>query len=264
MTRVIVHAGFHKTGTSSLQDFLHQNKMLLAPYLDYYGKKDFLDAGAQARMYAQRPFYWRLRKFRKAFRNFLESIPDAETIVISRETFTGGMPGHRRFDGRLLTSYQKPARKLLPVIADELRYRFGQDVDITFFFTLREKESWIKSVYGHLLRSIRLKDSFDEFRQRFPNLLGPTEEAQKLAQFLAPIPVSMSYLEDWANQPEGPAGAILDLLDVPDSIRLSLTPSPQSNVGQPKNLRDAFLSLNKQNSSKHDLKHAKEELIKKA
>ena len=29
--RVIVHAGFHKTGTTSLQDFLYQNKSSLAP-----------------------------------------------------------------------------------------------------------------------------------------------------------------------------------------------------------------------------------------
>jgi hypothetical protein len=33
MTRVIVHAGYHKTGTTSLQDFLHRNRAALAPHL---------------------------------------------------------------------------------------------------------------------------------------------------------------------------------------------------------------------------------------
>ena len=263
MTRVIVHAGFHKTGTSSLQDFLFQNKAALAPFLDYYGKNDFLEAGSHARIYAQRPFPWRLNNFRKTFRDFLHSIPEAEVIVISRETFTGGMLGHRRFDGRLMTSYQKPARKLLPVIEDELRRRFGKDTNIMFFFTLREPESWIRSVHGHLLRSIRLKDSFKEFHDRFPDFLSPVQEAQKLAHFLAPTPVAMSYLEDWADHPEGPAGAILELLDVPDAVRQGLIPSQRSNVGQPENLRDEFLSLNKEKRSKQELKIAKEKLINK-
>ncbi len=35
-------------------------------------------------------------------------------------------------------------------------------------------------------------------------------------------------------------------------------------VGQPDSLRDEFLSLNQEKHSKHDLKIAKEELIKKA
>ncbi len=113
--RVIVHAGFHKTGTTSLQDFLYQNKSSLAPYMAYYGKMDFLDAGTQARIYAQRPFPHRLIKFRYAFRAFLENIPDHSMIVLSRETFSGGMPGHHTLSGRLMTSYQRPAKRLAKV-----------------------------------------------------------------------------------------------------------------------------------------------------
>lgn len=97
--RIIVHAGFHKTGTTSLQDFLYQNKSSLAPYMAYYGKMDFLDAGTQARIYAQRPFPHGLIKFRYAFRAFLENIPDHSMIVLSRETFSGGMPGHHTLSG---------------------------------------------------------------------------------------------------------------------------------------------------------------------
>ena len=32
MVRMVVHAGFHKTGTSTLQKTLRQNKKLLQPY----------------------------------------------------------------------------------------------------------------------------------------------------------------------------------------------------------------------------------------
>ena len=59
---VIVHAGFYKTGTTSLQKYLARNRRALKPVFDFYGQDDFKSAGARARTYAQRPFFWWLRK----------------------------------------------------------------------------------------------------------------------------------------------------------------------------------------------------------
>ena len=79
MTRVIVHAGFYKTGTTSLQAYLARHRAALAPWFDYYGQADFEQAGAEARIYGQRPFPWRKARFRAALRRFLAGIPDAAT-----------------------------------------------------------------------------------------------------------------------------------------------------------------------------------------
>jgi len=264
VTRVIVHAGYHKTGTTSLQDFLHDNKALLAPFLHYYGKNDFRQAGANARIFAQKPFPWRLRRFRKSFRRFLRDVPEAGTIVLSRETFSGGMPGHHRLGGALMTSYHRPALRLAGVIVQELRRKFEQDVDITFFYTTREREAWIRSVHGHLLRSIRLLDDFDSFRARFPALASPAEEARRMAAVLAPVPVVTAALEDWASHPNGPAEALLELLGVPANIRENLTPARRSNSGQNTDLRDAFLAINRRGGSCAALKAAKEKLLREA
>lgn len=263
MTRVIVHAGYHKTGTTSLQDFLSKNKELLNPYLQYYGKGAFQNAGAMARIYAQRPFPWRLKKFRKTFRNFLVGIPQGGTIFLSRETFSGGMPGHRRFGGALMTSYFRPALKLAQVIIAELRRRFGKNVDITFFYTTREHESWIRSIHGHLLRSIKMTDDFDTFRARFPTLTGPAEEAQKMRVALAPIPVATAALEKYGTRPEGPAAAVLELLNIDEKTRAQLTPAARENIGQNNDLRAEFLLLNRQGINRSDTKAAKMRLISK-
>ncbi len=260
MTRVIVHAGFHKTGTTSLQDFLNKNKTLLSRHLAYYGKMDFLAAGSHARLYAQRPFPHRLYRFRRSFRAFLASIPDHHTIVLSRETFSGGMPGHHTALGRLMRSYQRPARRLAAVIISELRRRFGQDIEITFFYTTRERENWCRSVYGHLLRSIRLTDDYETFRARFPALLGPEREAEQLASAL-PVPVRTARLEDYGNSPEGPAAAILDLLEIPQEIRAQLRPAPRSNTANSKELQTEFLAFNRTIKDKAKLKAAKEALL---
>lgn len=261
MTRVIVHAGYHKTGTTSLQDFMAANRETLAPVLAYYGKMEFLGAGADARIYAQRPYPWRLARFRRSLRKFLKSIPDHELIVLSRETFSGGMPGHHQVGGALMTSYFGPSLKLAHAIIAELRRRFGESVEITFFYTTRAREAWIRSVYGHLLRSIRLTEDFETFRGHFPALASPAEEAQRMAGALAPIPVAIAALEDWGHTAEGPAGALLDLARVPGDLRARLTPVARANEGQTPEIQAAFLDLNRQAMSKSALREAKAALI---
>lgn len=257
MTRVIVHAGFHKTGTTSLQEFMVDNRDALAPHLAYYGKAALLEAGSDARIYAQKPFPWRLSRFRRSFRKALNAIPDTDTIILSRETFSGGMPGHRRGSGALMTSYFGPALRLARVITAELRRRFGREVEITFFYTTRARENWIRSVHGHLLRSIRLTDDFDTFRARFPALSSPEEEARRLRAALAPLPVVTAALEDWGAHREGPAGALLDLVGVPAETRATLTPAPRANPGQSPEQQSAFLALNRDTASKAALKARK-------
>lgn len=261
MTRVIVHAGYHKTGTTSLQDFMEANRATLSPVLAYYGKTDFLGAGANARIYAQRPYAWRLARFRRSLRKFLKSIPDHDLIVLSRETFSGGMPGHHQVNGALMTSYFGPSLKLAHTIIAELRRRFGETVEITFFYTTREREAWIRSVYGHLLRSIKLTEDYDTFRNHFPALASPAEEAQRMAGALDPIPVAIASLEDWGKTPEGPAGALLDLARVPPDLRARLSPVARANLGQSPEIQAAFLDLNRREMSKSDLKEAKAALV---
>ena len=264
MTRVIVHAGYHKTGTTCLQDFLRDNRALLAPFLRYYGKADFRQAGAHARIYAQKPFPWRLARFRYSLRAFLKEVPDGGTIVLSRETFSGGMPGHRRMGGALMTSYFGPGLRLARVIIAELRRRFGQDVDITFFYTTRAREDWIRSVHGHLLRSIRLTDDFDTFRARFPALASPEEEAHRMRGALAPVPVVTAALESYADHPEGPAAVLLDLVGVPDDIRARLKPARRSNRGQSPDMQAKFLEINRRGGSRSAVKAAKQKLLREA
>jgi hypothetical protein len=261
MTRVIVHAGFHKCGTTSLQDFLKSNQGALRPYFDYYGKVDFLAAGANARRYSQRPFIWRLWRFRRSFRRFLDTIEPANTIILSRETFSGGMPGHRRIGGGLMQDYSRAATALGPVILSELYRRFGPETEVVFAYSTREMESWIKSVHGHLLRSIRLQDDFETFRGRFSALRSPEDQAAAMADFLAPVKTLTLPLETFATHREGPAAGLLDYLDIPQNFRSGLKPARRANSGQSRETRAYFLALNRKISNRAKLKQAKSEVL---
>lgn len=262
MTRIIVHAGFHKTGTTSLQRYLAQNAPELAPYICYYGQNDFLNAGALARIYAQRPFRWRLWAFGWAFRRFLRRLPDAEVIVLSRETFAGNMPGHKDWRGQPIRDFKTAAIPLCQNIVAALRARFGNTAQIEFVFTTRDREDWLRSVYGHLVRSIHLTQSEDAFVAQFDGFTSLEDEATQIAAALRPVKVHIVPLETLAARPLGPATAVLDLLDLPQEVLDSLPKPTRHNTRQPRALEDAFLALNRSNLTKSQLRRRKEALLR--
>jgi hypothetical protein len=260
--RVIVHPGFHKTGTTSLQSYLGKNRGLFAPYFAFYGKADFLQAGSAARIYAQKPFPWRLRAFRARLDTFLANIPDAPVIVLSRETFSGSMPGHRKIFGRLIKGYQPSAVPLGRQIIAALKARFGPDVRIEFLYTIRAREAWLSSVYGHLLRSIHLTQDEAAFRAQFPRFPHLADAAQQIVNKLPLDAVHVVDLAEVSNRPEGPAAAVLDLIDLPgDLIRPQAV---RANVGQSADLRATFLDMNRKGGTKAALKRAKDRLVREA
>ena len=263
MVHVVVHPGFHKTGTSSLQSWLGQNRRALKPYLSFYGKADFMAAGSAARIYGQKPYPWRLRAFRRSLDRFLGKIPDAPVIVLSRETFSGAMPGHRRFPARLIRDYRGVAVPLGRQIVAALQARFGPDVKITFLYTLREREGWIRSVYGHLLRSIHLREDYDTFRARFADLMEPVAEARAIARALG-VEAHFVTLEDVGQRREGPAAAVLDLLGVPQAVRDRLPAATRANTGQTRAMEAEFLSMNRASRDKAALKTTKDAMLKAA
>ncbi len=263
-TRIIVHPGFHKTGTSSLQSYMAKQADVLTPFVTFYGKAAFLKAGSAARIYGQKPYPWRLRAFRTALDRFLASIPDDPVIVLSRETFSGAMPGHRRLFGRLVKDYESAAVPLGQQIVAALRARFGEDAQIEYFYTLREREAWIRSVYGHLVRSIHLREDYDTFRAQFPKLRDPAEESASIAAKLHLDAVHFARLEDCGGRREGPAAALLDLLNIPPHIRETLPAAGRANVGQSAELEAEFLAMNRAGQDKIALKRQKDRMLRKA
>ena len=269
MGPIIIHPGFHKTGTTSLQTHLAQNARTLAPWLRIYGKEALGDAGSAARRYGQRPFPWRLRDFRMKFRRFLDGLPDipekgGPIPLITRETLSGPMPGHRDALGRVITGYRRAALPLARTMVSELRRRFGPDARILFFYTTRNREAWLKSVHGHLLRSIRLRDDLESFRRR----LGPgpalEEEVAHLARALAGpgVTVHAEPLERWGSTRGGLATPLLRLAGVPDEVIDSLPPAGHENRGQGDALREEFLALNRATGDKTALRAAKAALLR--
>ena len=259
MTRVIVHAGFHKTGTTSLQLYLARHRRAFAPYFRYYGQNDFKHAGTRARIYAQRRFPWRLAAFRRALRRFLATVPDCETLVLSRENFSGAMPGHRDWRGRPLQDFRRAAVPLLTVVVAELTRRFGPDTEVELLYTTRDLESWLRSVYGHLLRSIHLTEDFEAFRAQFPAMPPLDSEAALIARDVG-CKVTIRPVEDFAEEKPGPALAVLELAGVPEDIWRRFAPAERANSGESGAVQAEFLALNRSGKSRAELKRIKDRM----
>lgn len=259
MTEVYVHAGFHKTGTSSLQDYLRTTRRDLAPYIQVHLKEDFLEAGNLARRYGQKPYPHRRRRFARALRRYLAQVPDQDRHILSWEGFSGIMPGHRRLTGPV-RNIRRAAIPLNRTIVSEVKRRFGPDVKITFYYTLRDADAWIRSVHGHLLRSIRLTEDEPTFILGFSPPILLDEEAARIAAALAPVPVVTSWLEDTKTRREGPASALLDLIDLPKSIRDTLPKAAHTNRGNDAEIRDKCLEWNRNVEDSAELKRMKDDL----
>jgi len=262
MTRVIVHAGFHKTGTSSLQVYLRANRDALQEHVKIYLKADFLSAGNLGRVYGLKPYPWRRRWFAAALRAFLTKIPDDEVIFLSWEGFSGVMPGHRRAVTGQISNYTRTAIPLARSISAELRRRFGPDTEVEFLYTLRRSEPWVRSVYGHLVRSIRITDEFEGFRDSFRPVPDLEKEAAKITRALRPVPVHTAWLEDIGPAREGPASVLFDLVDIPAEVRAALPAAERANAGLSQDAEDTFLRLNREMDDAQKLKREKDRIAK--
>ncbi len=258
--RVIVHAGFHKTGTSSLQDYLRDHRELLSDRVAVYLKNDFLRAGNLGRIYGLKPYPWRRRQFRDTFREFLDGITDDPVIFLSWEGFSGVMPGHRRFLTGQISNYSRAAIPLARTIGAELKRRFGPETQVEFLYTLRDPEDWLRSVYGHLVRSIRITDDFSGFRDSFDPVPDLAREAALIARALAPIPVHVVRLEDVGATPQGPATALLDLIGMPQGDRAALPLAIRANKGLSPDAEAEFLRLNREVTDSVALKRQKDRI----
>lgn len=259
MSHVIVHAGFHKTGTTSLQQCLRAYHKQLSPHVGlYYGAK-LGPVQHRGRHYGYEPTEEMLGRFRRGLRRFLKSVPDQPQIVLSREAFCGALLGETRTDGTRITSYARTSVPLAKALVKGIRERFGQDVQMTFLFTTRENDSMIASAHRHLLRLRRMTDDLETFGASLE--IDKDTELAALRDALEEIPLVEAPLTEYGPKPAGPAAAVLDLLDLPEDLRASIIWEKRNRPGQSAGLSEDLLRLNRSITDDAELERTKQALL---
>jgi hypothetical protein len=250
--RIVIHAGFHKTGTSTVQQVLKHAHQAALPHLCVVLKSDIPELCAAARDYAARPTPAGLKVFTgHAARCFGILDDDPRPILISAEDLCGHIPGR---NGRVGYPH---ARTLLAKLIDTL----PAHTDPHVFLSTRARTPWMRSCYAHHLRHAPMRMSWEDYeasQKDAPDLLDITDD---IRSGLGAAAVSAMAIETSAPLAQGLLTPILDLLDLPPSLREPLTPTRSYNTAMPPDILAQFLILNRSDDTADSRNTAKQALI---
>lgn len=254
--RVLVHPGFHKTGTSSLQQAVLAQRDVLEARVRLLLINDMRAAIRIARRYSVHPSQSRLDAFKAAFYDFAHTIDatDPRPLLISSEALAGQIPGRKN-----VVAYDAtPA--LVKVVTDVLNERLGSDTSMVVWFTTREPDAWQRSAYWQNLRSTRITEDFETYRGRLHRAAKLDDVVTLVREGLATSArVVSTRIEKCGAEPLGPLGEALDLLEV---SKRGLFSVPTKNV-QPPGAAEEFLRLNRSTLDDAALKETKTKLFKR-
>jgi len=254
--RILLHPGFHKTGTSSLQRGATAQFDSLAPRLQLMLTPDLIEAARVARHYSERRTSEDLEHFTKEFQRAVadRDSRDRRPLLISSEVLSGHLPGLRG-----VKTYA--AAPILARSAVEVLHRhYGAEAQITVWFTTRNPETWLRSLYWQNLRAQRLTEEFEPFRDRMAPAADHArivDEARRCIGSLAQV--ETDRIEDIGPEPLGPLGAALRHLGVTTE---GLGALPQHNT-QPENAARDFLALNRSAMGDKALADAKRKVLRR-
>lgn len=259
MRRVIIHAGFHKTGTTSLQQTLRINRAALRPDIRVVLKAGMKPLCETARAYSRsrEDYDLGLVKYEAALLIEQLAAEKAQTIIISSEDLSGHMPGRHGLHG------YGAAPHLMRALAVAFKTAAPED-EVTFFFTTRSAEPWLRSCYAQHLRTARMVWDEANYLKR----LKTSAELDKILDLIKrEIPdhaLIDAGLEEHADRRLGPVEALLDHLNLDPERRATLRPAQARNARLAAGLRAELLALNRSGLDDAALKAAKRALIEGA
>lgn len=250
--KIIVHAGFHKTGTTTVQKALRLNNTVLRPHLQVVLRPKMINLCEAARVYSKRRDSTNLGLFRIEVAQLAEALDteDPRPVLLASEDLAGHMPG--RHGLRAYTA----APKLLATLAETLAESCpGAQVEL--FFSTRSADAWLASCYAQHLRATRITDSRGDYIKSHRGSADLNTIVDRIAE-ASTCPVHRAALEESTTRPLGPLDPLLDLLELPDALRGMLVPSPAANMAPPRSEMDKLLQLNRSTLSAQDLRAAKD------
>lgn len=253
---ILLHPGFHKTGTSSLQRAATALAPMLAGRLRVLLTDDIRPAIHVARRHSVHPDPRRLASFASTFAECLVELDpkDARPLLLSAESLSGQIPGRKG-----IAAYDT-APDLLDVAVRALHAHFGEGARIAIWFTTREPEAWMRSAYYQNLRSTRLTEAWEVYAPRLERAARLDDVVEAVRTRLGPrAEVTATRIESCHDLPLGPLDVALDRLGID---KTGLPAQPHQNT-QPQDAADRLLTLNRSALDDADLSRAKRELLRR-
>ncbi|TCL08030.1 hypothetical protein BXY66_0061 [Shimia isoporae] len=253
--KILVHSGFHKTGTTSVQKMLVHNRARLERHIRFLTKPGMIGACEAARAYSVSRHPADLTEFASEIAAVFEEVDtsDPRPLILSSEDLSGHMPGRRG-----LTSYDA-APLLMKAIANTAEAAFAERPDLIFYYSTRTSDDWLRSCYAQHLRAIRMTMTFGEYRSQYAESADLDAIINRVRDTVGPYKVVSAPLEEAGARPIGPLATIMDALEMPGRARRHLDILPPANVSMPEELLDAMLLANRSDLSDSEVSKAKSE-----
>ncbi|MEM1301056.1 MAG: hypothetical protein AAGH17_00620 [Pseudomonadota bacterium] len=238
MARVLIHAGFHKTATTTLQDTARVNADLLGRHLRVFLKADMIDVTEAARTYSVTPTRANLTLFADAAETFFADLDqhDPRPVALLSEDLSGMMPG------RGPVKDYSAAAALMPRLVETCQEAFLGD-DIHIYFTTRTADDWYASAHWQLIRHSRKGLTLADYRKAYPDAANFDPLCDTIAGSTPGATVTAMTLDTLRGFAHGPIEPVLTALDVPPDIIAQLKKPPRANSSYPE-LRGLFRELN--------------------
>lgn len=256
--RIVLHAGFHKTGTSTVQQVLRANRSVLKPEVAVRLKGQMKELMHATRGYST----WRdpltLAKATARFGAILDGLAlmPRRVLVISAEELSGHMPGRAE-----LADYSA-APILLQRFSAEITARFPKSEQVIFFST-RDPETWLRSAYWEHVKSSSMTLDYDAFSNTY-RPASNFDQVISQVRSSAKADIHSSSLEACRDLTLGPADPLLDLCDITTELRKQLAPQPATNQQMDDAVLLALLATNRAYADRDERKTAKQLILAEA
>ncbi|MCX7566726.1 hypothetical protein OS189_10275 [Sulfitobacter sp. F26169L] len=256
MRRIIVHAGFHRTGTTSLQQTLRANRAALRPDIRLVLRPGMTALCESARGYSRSREDYDLGLVKYEAALLAESLQqeDASTIIISSEDLSGHMPGRHGLHG------YGAAPDLMHALSVAFQSVLPED-KLEFYFTTRTPDAWLRSCYAQHLRASRMIWDEADYMKRLKSSADHKNIIDLITRELPDHQIRTAALEDHANRRLGIVEALLDYLALSDDRRLMLKGANAKNTAPNEAVKQQLLALNRSALAPDDLRAAKHALL---
>lgn len=254
--QIVLHVGFHKTGTTSIQAALAAHKGALEAAAVIQTRRvspDLAHAVDAARRYSRQPDRMRQRRLRRAMDAWVAALPDpaGRVVLVSSEDFAGHMPG--RYG---LADYGA-AVQTVPVAVDALLARFAP-ASLAVLVTTRAAEPWLRSLHWQLSQHPDLTLAQREFCRDYAGAADFDAVLRPLQQALqGRATLHTARLETLTAHRLGPVSALYALAGLPDALLQGLPAVPPRNARVAEGLADQFVAMNRAGLPEEELARAK-------
>lgn len=233
--RLVVHPGFRKAGSTSIQALMKVNRERLAPHLRVHPRDALTEPWRKLAMkYCAGDRPKALDEIRACAARLREEIDlSGPPVAISDENLIGSRVYNRA--GETLTDW---AVRILPILEEAFA-----GVPMAFVFYTREREAWLKSAWNQEVRLQFQTKAYPRWRAAVPEAFT-WDAAEAAIRGALSSPVTFLRLEDEAAA--GVTGAtLLRTAGVPEAVIAGLKDPGAQNASLPGGLQKFILQINR-------------------